>query len=117
MMLSLPNGWSSYNNAPFFQCQVWVQLGHSIIGERRLTMNYFVTGATGFVGGALVRNLRAQGHEVHASVRNPDKAKDLQDLGTKLFKGDVTDKESMRAAMQDVDGIFHVAGWYKIGAK
>jgi nucleoside-diphosphate-sugar epimerase len=80
-------------------------------------MKYFVTGATGFVGGALVKNLRTQGHEVHASVRNPDKAKDLQDLGAKLFKGDVTDKESMREAMTGVDGVFHVAGWYKIGVK
>jgi nucleoside-diphosphate-sugar epimerase len=34
----------------------------------------------------------------------------------KLFQGDVTDKESMRAAMTDVDGVFHVAGWYKVGA-
>jgi nucleoside-diphosphate-sugar epimerase len=80
-------------------------------------MKYFVTGATGFVGGVLVKKLREQGHEVHASVRNPDKAKDLQTIGTKLFKGDVTDKESMREAMQGVDGVFHVAGWYKIGTK
>lgn len=79
-------------------------------------MKYFVSGATGFVGGALVKKLREQGHEVHASVRNPDKAKDLQAIGVKVFNGDVTDKESMREAMQDVDGVFHVAGWYKIGA-
>lgn len=80
-------------------------------------MKYFVTGATGFVGGVLVRQLREQGHEVHASVRDPEKAKNLQALGVKLFKGDVTDKDSMREAMQGVDGVFHVAGWYKIGVK
>jgi len=79
-------------------------------------MKYFVTGATGFVGSALAKKLREQGHEVHASVRNPDKAKDLQVLGVKLFRGDVTDKESMREGMQNVDGVFHIAGWYKIGA-
>ena len=77
-------------------------------------MKYFVTGATGFVGGVLARKLREQGHEVNASVRNPEKAKDLQDIGVKLFKGDVTDKESMREAMTSVDGVYHVAGWYKI---
>ncbi len=80
-------------------------------------MKYFVTGATGFVGGALVKKLREAGHEVHASVRSPEKAKDLQALGVKLFKGDVTDKESMREAMSGVDGVYHVAGWYKVGAK
>jgi nucleoside-diphosphate-sugar epimerase len=80
-------------------------------------MKYFVTGATGFVGGVLVKKLRELGHEVHASVRDPNKAKDLQTLGVELFKGDVTNKESMRAAMQGVDGVFHVAGWYKIGVK
>lgn len=80
-------------------------------------MKYFVTGATGFVGNVLAKQLRAAGHEVHASVRNPEKANDLAALGVKLFKGDVTDKESMRAAMQGVDGVYHVAGWYKIGVK
>ena len=79
-------------------------------------MNYFITGATGFLGGALARQLRAAGHEVHASIRNPQKASELKSLGVKLFQGDVTDKESMRAAMQGMDGVFHVAGWYKIGA-
>src|SRR5829696_7563860 len=80
-------------------------------------MNYFITGATGFLGGVLARQLRAAGHEVHASIRNPQKASELQSLGIKLFQGDVVDKESMREAMQGVDGVFHVAGWYKIGAR
>jgi nucleoside-diphosphate-sugar epimerase len=78
-------------------------------------MKYFVTGATGFVGGVLVKKLRAQGHDVHALVRNPNKANDLQAMGVKLFRGDVTDKESMRGGMLSVDGVYHVAGWYKIG--
>ena len=78
-------------------------------------MKYFITGATGFVGGVLARKLREQGHDVHASVRNPDKAAELKALGVKLFKGDVTDKASMREAMTGVDGVYHVAGWYKVG--
>ena len=80
-------------------------------------MKYFVTGATGFVGGVLAKKLREQGHEVHASVRDLAKAKELQELGVKLFKGDVTDKESMREAMQGVDCVYHVAAWYKIGTR
>jgi nucleoside-diphosphate-sugar epimerase len=78
-------------------------------------MNYFVTGATGFLGGVLARQLRQAGHEVHALVRDPRKASELKSLGVRLFQGDVTDKESMREGMQGVDGVFHVAGWYKIG--
>ncbi|HSL31323.1 MAG TPA: NAD-dependent epimerase/dehydratase family protein [Anaerolineales bacterium] len=80
-------------------------------------MKYFVTGATGFVGGVLARQLRKSGHEVHASVRDMNKASDLRTLGVRLFKGDVTDKESMREALQDMDGVFHVAGWYKVGVR
>ena len=80
-------------------------------------MKYFVTGATGFVGGVLAKRLREAGHEVNASVRSPEKAKDLHTLGVKLFKGDVTEKESMREAMTGVDGVYHVAGWYKVGKK
>ena len=80
-------------------------------------MKYFVTGATGFLGGALVFQLRQLNQEVVAIVRNPSKAGELTSLGIKLVKGDITDKESMREAMKDCDGVFHVAGWYKIGAK
>jgi len=80
-------------------------------------MRYFITGATGFLGGMLARQLRQAGHEVNASIRDPKKASELQSLGIHLFPGDVTDKESMRQAMQGVDGVYHVAGWYKIGAR
>lgn len=80
-------------------------------------MKYFVTGATGFVGGRVARMLKAAGHDVIAVVRSPKKAKDLAALGITLHQGDVTDKESMRAPMQGVDGVYHIAGWYKIGTK
>src|SRR6266566_9265450 len=80
-------------------------------------MKYFVTGATGFVGGRVVRQLIDAGHQVVVVVRNPAKAADLASLGIEIYQGDVTDKESMRAPMQGVDGVFHIAGWYKIGVK
>jgi nucleoside-diphosphate-sugar epimerase len=78
-------------------------------------MKYFVTGATGFVGGHVARQLIAAGHEVVAVVRTPAKAHDL--AGVILHQGDVTEKESMRAPMQGVDGVFHIAGWYKVGVR
>lgn len=80
-------------------------------------MKYFVTGATGFVGSRVARQLIRDGHEVVAVVRNPAKADDLKRLGAQVFRGDVTEKESMREPMAGADGVFHIAGWYKIGVR
>lgn len=79
-------------------------------------MRYFLTGATGFIGGRLARQLVEAGHEVVALVRSPEKAGALRDLGVTLHPGDIVDKESMRGGMAGVDGIFHVAAWYQVGA-
>jgi len=81
------------------------------------TMKYFITGATGFLGGEIARQLREAGHEVIALVRTPSKAGALRDLGVSLADGDITDKESMRAPMSGVDGVFHAAAWYKVGVR
>src|SRR5947209_8983667 len=78
-------------------------------------MKYFITGATGFIGGRIVRQLAASGHEVVAIARDPERAQDLVDLGVNVRPGDITDRESLRMPMTGVDGVFHVAAWYKIG--
>ncbi|MGH2377164.1 MAG: NAD-dependent epimerase/dehydratase family protein [Candidatus Limnocylindria bacterium] len=78
-------------------------------------MRYFITGASGFLGGVLARQLRQAGHEVVALVRRPDAAPKLAELGVELRAGDLNDAESVRAAMRGADGIFHAAAWYKVG--
>jgi len=78
-------------------------------------MRYAVTGATGFVGGAVVRRLLADGHEVVAVVRNPNGATALLDLGVQVAVGDLSDIAAMKEAFSGADGVFHLAGWYKIG--
>jgi len=80
-------------------------------------MRYFVTGATGFIGGHLARELVKRGHQVSAIVRTPDKANDLRALGIEIHKGDITDRASLVEPMRGADGVFHVAAWYKVGAK
>ena len=80
-------------------------------------MRYFITGATGFIGGRVARLLVAAGHEVVALVRTPGKAAPLVELGVEVVEGDLTDRESMRAPMTGVDGVFHIAAWYKVGAR
>jgi len=80
-------------------------------------MRYFVTGATGFLGGQVARQLRDAGHEVVALARSPEKAQPLLAMGAEVVKGDVTEKESMRAPMRGADGVFHIAGWFKLGVR
>ncbi|CAG0933085.1 NAD+-dependent farnesol dehydrogenase [Thermoflexales bacterium] len=78
-------------------------------------MKYFVTGATGFIGGSLVRKLIARGDQAICLVRNPDKAGDLAKLGVTLVKGTVADRAVMRDALRGVAGVFHIAALYKLG--
>src|SRR5579859_8102360 len=80
-------------------------------------MHYVVTGATGFVGRCVAQQLIEGGHRVNVIVRSPARAADLAALGITVYQGDVTDKDSMRPAMQGCDGVFHIAGWYKLGAR
>ena len=81
----------------------------------RSARRYFLTGGTGFLGGVLARQLAAAGHQVIAVVRDPAKAESLKAPGITFVQGDITDKESMRAPMTGVDGVFHCAAWYKVG--
>lgn len=80
-------------------------------------MRYFLTGGTGFIGGELATQLRQEGHQVRALVRDPARAGHLTQMGAEVCRGDVTDPASIRAGMQGTDGVFHVAGWYKVGSK
>ena len=80
-------------------------------------MKYFVTGATGFIGGRVATQLLAAGHSVVTLARTPSKAAGLAQQGVVVHAGDITDKASLRAPMTGVDGIFHIAGWYKIGQR
>ncbi len=80
-------------------------------------MRYFVTGATGFIGRWVARQLGEQGHEVVSVARNPEKTRLVGEMGVEMLRGDVTDKESLREPMRGVDGVFHIAGWYKLGPR
>jgi dihydroflavonol-4-reductase len=80
-------------------------------------VRYLLTGATGFIGGHVARQLVAGGHEVAAIVRTPAKAADLAALGVTLHPGDLGDRASLARAMHGMDGVFHLAGWYKVGVR
>ena len=78
---------------------------------------YFVTGATGFVGGRLAAQLRQAEHQVVAIARDPSRTESLQALGVDVRRGDVLDPASLAEPMTGCDGVFHLAGWYKIGVR
>ncbi len=77
-------------------------------------MDYFVTGATGFIGTHLVERLLDDGHEVSALTGDEANAEHLPESVT-VVEGDITEKESMREAMAGADGVFHLAAWFQIG--
>jgi nucleoside-diphosphate-sugar epimerase len=80
-------------------------------------MKIFLTGSTGFIGQPLPKALWARGWNVLTLVRKPDspEARTLIRMGAQCVRGDITDRESMRAGMIGADIVVHNAGWYEVG--
>ncbi|MBO9533982.1 MAG: NAD-dependent epimerase/dehydratase family protein [Solirubrobacteraceae bacterium] len=78
-------------------------------------MRVFLTGGTGFIGGAVARQLRDAGHEVTALVRDPARAKPLADIGVELVRGDLSSREVIESAAAGADAAIHGAAIYKVG--
>ena len=73
-------------------------------------MRALVTGATGKVGNAVARALAARGDEVRALVRDPARAAAAMPAGAQAVRGDVTDAESVRAAVEGCELVFNAMG-------
>jgi nucleoside-diphosphate-sugar epimerase len=69
----------------------------------------FVTGGSGFIGGALIRRLVAEGWDVHALVRSEASAQKVSALGAKAIAGDLADVPSMAVGAQYCEIAFHCA--------
>jgi nucleoside-diphosphate-sugar epimerase len=72
-------------------------------------MRIFVTGATGFIGSQIVRNLLARGDEVLGLARSDGSAGALAEQGAAVWRGDLTDPAGLAAGAREADGVIHTA--------
>ncbi len=76
-------------------------------------MKALVTGGTGFVGGAIVRELLSRGHEARVLARPVSKTDQLKTLGVAIAVGDILDRDSIEKALDGRDTLFHAAAIYE----
>jgi dihydroflavonol-4-reductase len=80
-------------------------------------MKCFVTGATGFLGSHVARQLLARGAELRLLVRATSRTDNIDDLAAERVVGDLRDPESLKQGMSECEFVFHVAADYRLWAR
>jgi len=73
-------------------------------------MKILVTGATGFIGSHLVKELKNQGHEITCLVRKTSNINKFKELNVDFAYGDIQDKKSLEGAVEEKEVIYHLIG-------
>ncbi len=79
-------------------------------------MKCFVTGATGFLGSHVARQLLAKGADLRLLVRASSRTDNIADLPAEHVVGDLRDRESLKRGMAGCEVVFHVAADYRLWA-
>ncbi len=77
-------------------------------------MKTFVTGATGFIGASIVRELLREGRDVRVLVRSTSNLSNLKGLDLEIREGDLLDRDGLRAALEGCDVLYHAAADYRL---
>ena len=80
-------------------------------------MNVFVTGATGFIGASLVRELLKDGCSVRVLARSGSDRRNLQGLDVDICEGDLRDRESLERGLKGCEILYHAAADYRLWTK
>src|SRR5262249_27870783 len=80
-------------------------------------MRAFVTGATGFIGGNLVRALLDDGHQVKVLVRPGSDRRNIAELPVEVAEGSLEEPENLACIVAGCDVVFHVAAHYSLWVK
>ena len=73
-------------------------------------MRVLITGATGLLGGHLIKELQQRGEDIRALVLPVENADKLEKQGVEVVRGDITDASTLEPAVKDVELVFHLAG-------
>ena len=77
-------------------------------------MKTLITGATGFIGSAVLRQLVAAGHDVRALIRPKSDRRNITGLPVEIMYGDLTDRKSLDQGMKGCSTLFHLAADYRL---
>jgi len=77
-------------------------------------MKTFITGATGFIGASITRELLKEGRQVRALVRASSDTSNLAGLDVEFWKGDLRDGDSLKKGLKGCDALYHAAADYRL---